>query len=1075
MLCLVVLAAGCGAPADESSLPTLKALTRDQIIQLLAASGVAVVDDVEGSAPVVPVTEPRSPLELTVWQVDHLSLDLKSGGNIAGYQLDELGFASGMPADAPPFSYLVAGWITTYGSEGSKRVLDVMGAQDWVHPDRVIFPHLVLLVFLSDLARDAAAAEAEIARPGLLAGPGGPPRATPIVVDAARVAQCPLTSWVDNIVSGIFNAIKISTDGAGIKGVLAGIWNAAVDLAKKALIALAEVLTAPVRAAIKATVGIVGAMSLMASLLAGFEISATQEGATHWAHPEQSDQVGKFTIKVSSPLGDWPGYLLACARDLGFTLPDVNPGGKNISWEDFSTGDTVAFETSSDATIGSDLTAVFNYQTLREPPLTPPLKTRSANYRVIPRIEMFSDADLEAFTDGLLFGGPAGALLRSVLGGLFDAAYAKIQQFMLQVGDERVKIGWHEEAEPTPTPPPTPTDEPTSKPTSPPTAPPTARPSSPPPPPPCMGSGSKCGRSNGDPHIGTFDDVSYDFMAAGEYVLIRSADGSVEIQVRQEPYPGAAAVTVNTALAARVGEHRVMIDFDPDTDTLRTSVDGELATVSGPIEIGSAGRVVPVLSGYSIELLDGSTVLALGQGDAGINVLVAPSDALYEAGRGLLGRTAPGMMPIPALPDGSYLPEPADDHAAFESLYRTFESAWRVTASSSLFDYTDGRTSEDYFIAGYPSEDDLLSIDGIPRAEWLAALLSCASVSDLTLRDQCAFDTHVTDNSSFAATYQQTELVIASGLVGLPAGVVEILDDIERLGGAALADTGDLYVSFADSNGNPALAAIDTATGATIAQVAVFGAGLGPGPVVVADGMVWAVGVEEADDCSVSRLDPATLAVMLTVPVACQFGFTALTGTDDAVWQYGLGSELTRIDVQTGALSTVPLPFSGGVLSSSRSTVFYSDLGQRYFRLTPGSQAFEQITGLPNPFPAGDGSWQQVGSAAQFFTIGAQPSRSVPIGELDDLVGADEQALYLESHDEPDDVLSRVPLDGGVLTELLRVHDVQTPSGQVQLGYGSDENTPLLIGRNDLVQLWLIPSPEAAGQQVLVMQRAGLP
>jgi hypothetical protein len=55
------------------------------------------------------------------------------------------------------------------------------------------------------------------------------------------------------------------------------------------------------------------------------------------------------------------------------------------------------------------------------------------------------------------------------------------------------------------------------------------------------------------------------------------------------------------------------------------------------------------------------------------------------------------------------------------------------------------------------------------------------------------------------------------------------------------------------------------------------------------------------------------------------------------------------------------------------------------------------------------------------------------------------------------------------------VHDVQTPSGQVQLGYGSDENTPLLIGRNDLVQLWLIPSPEAAGQQVLVMQRAGLP
>ena len=46
--------------------------------------------------------------------------------------------------------------------------------------------------------------------------------------------------------------------------------------------------------------------------------------------------------------------------------------------------------------------------------------------------------------------------------------------------------------------------------------------------------GGACGGSNGDPHLKTIDGKRYDLQAAGEYVLLRSADDSMEVQARQE-------------------------------------------------------------------------------------------------------------------------------------------------------------------------------------------------------------------------------------------------------------------------------------------------------------------------------------------------------------------------------------------------------------------------------------------------------------------------------------------------------------------------------------------------------------
>jgi hypothetical protein len=75
------------------------------------------------------------------------------------------------------------------------------------------------------------------------------------------------------------------------------------------------------------------------------------------------------------------------------------------------------------------------------------------------------------------------------------------------------------------------------------------------------------GADNGDPHVHTVDGKRYDFQAVGEFTLLRDREG-MEIQARHWPVETAMPITdsytglkscvsVNTAVAARVGSHRI--------------------------------------------------------------------------------------------------------------------------------------------------------------------------------------------------------------------------------------------------------------------------------------------------------------------------------------------------------------------------------------------------------------------------------------------------------------------------------------------------------------------------------------
>src|SRR5690606_3967290 len=94
---------------------------------------------------------------------------------------------------------------------------------------------------------------------------------------------------------------------------------------------------------------------------------------------------------------------------------------------------------------------------------------------------------------------------------------------------------------------------------------------------------SGCAESIGDPHLTTVDGTEYEFQGAGEFVLLRGAAGGVGIQVRYEPLfrDSDYGVSVRTAVAARVGDHRVGW-----YDTGEVRVDGEPVAGTGRLALG---------------------------------------------------------------------------------------------------------------------------------------------------------------------------------------------------------------------------------------------------------------------------------------------------------------------------------------------------------------------------------------------------------------------------------------------------------------------------------------------------------
>ncbi len=591
--------------------------------------------------------------------------------------------------------------------------------------------------------------------------------------------------------------------------------------------------------------------------------------------------------------------------------------------------------------------------------------------------------------------------------------------------------------------------------------------------------GSNCTNSNGDPHLLTVSKNRYDFQAAGEFTLLRSADGSLDIQARQEPY-GQGLVSTNTAIAAKVGSHSVGVYM---TKTgLEAHLDGSpLDLAAGPKDLGGGARIAAIDKGFEIDFPDGTKLWTLSVGQYGINAQISPSASLKTSGVGLLGPVVPGGLGVPALPDGTRLPAVTDAAQRFAVLYGQFADAWRLTDATTLFDYDSGKTTATYTVKPYPAAPKYQTLTDLSSDQTAAGTSACSAISDQGLHDDCVFDVGVTGQAGFADTYAATQTFYDTGILaatpkppaapsdtpapGTVSGNVFTVTQGTRIGGYALGPDDTAYLSVQTVDNKFSLIAFDTKSGKIATQVDVAALT----PVHFAAGSVWLPGIKtdaNGRNCSVTRYDPTTLAEQATVATPCSPFDDAppMVSDGDALWfvdttkldiSTNLGAVITRIDPTTNAPGTsVQVPILGLNLRDSQGALFFFDIDSNYWRLTTGSTVPDSMgTMLSDAVPGGTGLWvsPDSGKTAQYFTSAGSPAATVQTGGSP--VAGDAKAVYVDilgnsDQDVAESQLWRYPIDGSTPTKIAAS---PTLDGQM-LGYYAD---PLPITNGDgVLKLW---------------------
>ena len=298
------------------------------------------------------------------------------------------------------------------------------------------------------------------------------------------------------------------------------------------------------------------------------------------------------------------------------------------------------------------------------------------------------------------------------------------------------------------------------------------------------GQGASAG-SYGDPHQMTFSRAEYDFQAAGEFTLVKSTTDDLEVQVRQEPFPGAGNIALDTATAMRVDGTVVELAANA-SDNLQMWVNrqpvayaGRSLAGGGKISVGPDGATVTWPDGTAVSVFSMRTFAAAGRvtcntGNA-IDLTVGVPPARSGHLEGLLGD--PGAPPDELLGGNgakynmNVLTEPWASAHNFDVLYHQFAPSWRVSQGSSLFYYPKGTSTATFSHLDAPSK--ALTVQSMAPKTAVAAEKDCkaAGITNLYLLSECTYDVGLTNGRGvcLAAADAQVQATIGGpSAKGLP-------------------------------------------------------------------------------------------------------------------------------------------------------------------------------------------------------------------------------------------------------------------------------------------------------------------
>ncbi len=249
--------------------------------------------------------------------------------------------------------------------------------------------------------------------------------------------------------------------------------------------------------------------------------------------------------------------------------------------------------------------------------------------------------------------------------------------------------------------------------------------------------------SVGDTHLTTIAGTHYDFQASGDFLLAQAGPNFVVHTRQQSGAPTWPNVSVNKAVAARLG---------------RTSV----ASCAAPMRLLVGGKPNNLADGKSLSLPDGVAVSRNGDvfvikaknGDGvraqvnhtpsndWIDVTIGLGDNARSANvHGLLGNPQDNSNEI-ATREGTVLRQPI----SFEELYRRYGGSWRLPPEQSLLRCQEVRPG----IPARPFYANDLTPEQFAQAR---AICASAGVRAPAALDDCTLDVTVLGNRTAAGVF----------------------------------------------------------------------------------------------------------------------------------------------------------------------------------------------------------------------------------------------------------------------------------------------------------------------------------
>jgi hypothetical protein len=273
------------------------------------------------------------------------------------------------------------------------------------------------------------------------------------------------------------------------------------------------------------------------------------------------------------------------------------------------------------------------------------------------------------------------------------------------------------------------------------------------------GAASNCAAAStiGDTHLRTFNNLFYDFQAAGDFTLAEVAPG-FEVQTRQvsgaPTWPNA---TVNKAVAARLGKTKVAICGAPEA---RVLVDGKATALAEgtPVELPEGAAMRRLGNVYDLVDANGNSVRVTLNSYGGTNwidVAVGLGEWPSSSATGLIANVNGNVNQI-ATRDNAVLTNPFNS----DELYHRFADSWRVSGEASMLSACSGRVE-----AGAPTQTFYAGDLEAGVREKARAVCAAAGVKQGALLDACTLDVAVIGRDEAAKAFVDVPEPAAVGTV----------------------------------------------------------------------------------------------------------------------------------------------------------------------------------------------------------------------------------------------------------------------------------------------------------------------